>query len=166
MFDFRIRRDFVSIFFIFFLIGVADASDSQPIVDLGAHRGKVVVVDFWASWCVPCRRSFPWMDEMQDKYREQGLIIIAVNEDNSWDEAEEFLQAFPVRFEIVRDADGALAQEYDIVAMPSSYIFDRDGELVTRHLGFKTRLMDEYEAIIRDTLNDTFTKPESVGASE
>ena len=138
----------------------------MPGHKLSAHKGKVVVVDFWASWCVPCRRSFPWMDEMQDKYREQGLVIVGVNEDNSWQEAEEFLQSYPVRFEIVRDPDELLAKEFEIVAMPTTYIFDRDGELVTRHLGFKTRLMDEYEAIIRDTLNPTITKPESVGATK
>jgi len=162
----RMRGTFAVICFMLCFIGVADASDSKATLDLSAHKGKVLVVDFWASWCVPCRRSFPWLDEMQAKYGDQGLVIIAINEDDSSADATDFLQSYPVRFEIIRDADGRLAQEFDVVAMPSSYIFDREGELVGRHLGFKARLMDEYEAIIRETLNGAAMQPESVAATE
>jgi len=115
-------------------------------------KDKVVMVDFWASWCVPCRRSFPWLNEMQAKYADQGLVIIGINEDASADDSAEFLKEFPAQFNMVRDEDGALAREYDVVAMSSSYILDRDGNVVTRHLGFKVRLMDEYEAAIRSAL--------------
>ena len=131
----------------------ASASDETGVLDLSDSRGHVVVVDFWASWCVPCRRSIPWLNKMQEKYRDQGLVIIGVNEDASADDSVAFLKEVPAHFKTIRDEDGALAREFDVVAMPSSYILDRDGNVVTRHLGFKVRLMEEYEAVIREALS-------------
>ena len=84
------------------LLAIPSASAGDTIINLDDYQGKVVVVDFWASWCVPCRRSFPWLDEMQSKYGEQGLVVIGVNMDADPSEAEAFLQEFPVRFRIVR----------------------------------------------------------------
>ncbi len=137
------------------LLAGPSASASDPIIDLDDYQGKVVVVDFWASWCVPCRRSFPWLDEMQSKYGEQGLVVIGVNMDADPAEAESFLKEFPVRFRIVRDADGTIARGYDVIAMPSSYVIDRSGNIVARHLGFKTARLHEYEATLLAVLNDT-----------
>ncbi len=137
------------------LLASPSASANDTIIDLDDYRGKVVVVDFWASWCVPCRRSFPWLDEMQSKYGEQGLIVIGVNMDADPSEAESFLQEFPVHFRIVRDADGTLARRYDVIAMPSSYVIDRSGNIAARHLGFKTARLHEYEATLLAVLNDT-----------
>jgi len=79
-------------------------------------------------------------------------VIIGVNMDSDPAEASAFLQQYPAQFEIVNDPDGELAREYDVIAMPSSYIFDRDGVLVTRHLGFKVKRQDEYEAILAESL--------------
>ena len=121
--------------------------------DLREFQGKVVVLDFWASWCVPCRRSFPWMNNMQEKYADQGLVIIGVNLDAVDADAQDFLRETPANFRIISDPDGALAREYDVIAMPTSYIFDRNGDLVTRHLGFKVRRQEEYEALLAETLN-------------
>lgn len=121
--------------------------------DLDAYRGSVVVVDFWASWCVPCRRSFPWLDEMQQKYAAAGLVVIGVNEDDVAADADVFLRSFPVGFRIVRDADGNLARQFDLIAMPSTYVIDRNGEIAARHLGFKTGKTGEYEATLRRLLD-------------
>lgn len=129
------------------------AADGGKPLDLAAYRGKVVVVDFWASWCVPCRRSFPWLDAMQRKYADEGLVVIGVNEDNAAEEAEVFLENVPVSFRIIRDEDGEIAREYDLIAMPSTYVFGRDGEVAARHLGFKTAKQDEYEALLRQLLD-------------
>ncbi len=85
---------------------------------------------------------------MQEKYANDGLVIIGVNMDSDRAEADAFLQAYPAQFQIVNDPDGELAREYDVIAMPSSYVFDRDGILLTRHLGFKVKRQDEYEAIL------------------
>jgi len=146
-------RFLLTLCLIMFFSTAVNAADKLEVIDLTAHKGKVVIVDFWASWCVPCRRSFPWLNEMQAKYADQGLVIIGVNEDTSAEEVAGFLADYPARFEIVRDNEGSLATEFGVVAMPSSYIVGRDGKIVTRHLGFKTKLMDEYEATIQEILN-------------
>jgi len=99
-------------------------------LNLEKHAGKVVVLDFWASWCVPCRRSFPWMNAMHDKYAQEGLIIIAVNVDRDVADAAAFLAEYPANFEIVYDPEAALAKAYDIQVMPSSFILDRNGEAI------------------------------------
>lgn len=145
------------VFVSFAAAGVAADESARPLdpvetLDLEAFRGKVVVVDFWASWCVPCRRSFPWLDEMQRKYGEQGLVVIGINEDDAAGDAEDFLRNYPVSFRIVRDRDGALARRFDLLAMPSSYVLDRDGEIAARHLGFKSARRDEYEETLRRLL--------------
>jgi thiol-disulfide isomerase/thioredoxin len=134
------------------LLSVSSNATAESNFDLTEFRGKVVLLDFWASWCVPCRRSFPWMNGMQEKYGRDGLVIIGVNMDSEPAEAAAFLQDFPAQFKVINDPDGDLAREHDVIAMPSSYVFDRDGELVTRHLGFKVKRQDEYEVILVDTL--------------
>ena len=128
-------------------LSVADSG-----LNLAKYDSKVVIVDFWASWCVPCRRSFPWMNAMQDKYAEDGLVIIAVNLDRNAEDAARFLAKYPARFEIVYDPEGALAKEYGVEVMPSSVINGRNGERLERHAGFKVKRQDEYEATIRAAL--------------
>ena len=132
-------------------VGVAS---SEAPFDLAAHEGKVVIVDFWASWCVPCRRSFPWLNAIHDKYGEDGLVIIGVNLDRERTAADEFLAEFPARFSIVYDETKELAKEFGVVAMPSSYLIGRDGEIRKRHYGFKVKKQDEYEAAIVEALGD------------
>jgi thiol-disulfide isomerase/thioredoxin len=131
---------------------------TQPLpadstIDLAQYEGKVVVVDFWASWCVPCRRSFPWLNTMHEKYADDGLVIIGVNLDLEREEAIGFLEEFPASFRIYFDDSKALAREFEVVAMPSSYLLGRDGELRNKHFGFKVRKQDEYEAAIVAALN-------------
>ncbi|MBT5219611.1 MAG: TlpA family protein disulfide reductase [Woeseia sp.] len=125
-------------------------------LDLLEYRDKVVVVDFWASWCVPCRRSFPWMNEMQEKYADSGLVIIGINVDTEESAIDSFLRDYPVNFKIVRDPNGDVARSFDVVAMPSSYVFGKDGSLIATHLGFKVKKQREYESILLTALrNDT-----------
>ena len=123
----------------------AEAGDS---LDLAEFEGQVVVVDFWASWCVPCRRSFPWLNTMHERYKDDGLVIIGVNLDEEREAAEIFLEEYSPMFRIHFDASKELAHRFDVVAMPSSYVLGRDGEVVTRHYGFKVRKQEEYEAAI------------------
>ena len=137
---------------ILFLLVVSTSTTAESQFDLTEFKGKVVVLDFWASWCVPCRRSFPWMNGMQEKYGDSGLVIIGVNMDSDAADAESFLQAYPADFKIIKDPNGVLAREYEVIAMPSSYVFDRSGELVTRHLGFKVKRQHEYEAVLLESL--------------
>ena len=126
--------------------------NAEPAFDLSDYRGKVVIVDFWASWCVPCRRSFPWLNQMHEKYEADGLVIIGVNLDASPDDAQAFLHDYPAEFEIVFDHDGILARQFDVAAMPSSFVIDRNGEIVANHLGFKVKQQDEYERIIQEAV--------------
>ena len=90
---------------------------------------------------------------MQSKYGEDGLVIVGVNMDAEHSEAQTFLDEFPVDFNIVYDPAGDLAREFDVIAMPTSYIFDRDGNQVARHLGFKVKEQNDYEALLVETLN-------------
>jgi thiol-disulfide isomerase/thioredoxin len=132
--------------------GKALADDPRSSLDLAAYRGKVVVIDFWASWCAPCRRSFPWLEAMQRKYADQGLVVIGVNEDNVPEDAAAFLDEVPVSFRIVPDENGDIAREFELIAMPSTYIIGRDGKMAVRHPGFKTAKKDEYEALLKSLL--------------
>jgi len=117
--------------------------------------GKVVVLDFWASWCVPCRRSFPWLNTMHDRYADDGLVIVGVNLDLDRAEAERFLSEFPASFRIEYDEPKALAKRFEVIAMPSSYLIGRDGKILEQHLGFKERKQAEYEAAIVSALGQT-----------
>jgi len=117
-------------------------------LNLGDYQGKVVVLDFWASWCVPCRRSFPWLNEMQHKYADDGLVVIAVNLDNQASDAEAFLQHYPADFSVYYDHKRQLARQYGVEAMPSSFLVGRDGTVVERHLGFQSGKTEDYEAAI------------------
>ena len=131
--------------------GTTSAEDG---FDLSAYEGKVVIVDFWASWCVPCRRSFPWLNSMHDRYGEDGLVIIGVNLDQERSAANEFLHEFPPKFSIHYDVSKDLAKSYGVVAMPTSYLVGRDGEIRKTHYGFKVKKQDEYELAIVEALTE------------
>ena len=129
------------------LAGLAPAvlAGTDPL-DLATLKGKVVIVDFWASWCVPCRQSFPWLNEMQAKYRDRGLVVIGINVDRERAEADRFLQQTPADFQIVYDPDGALATRYQVPGMPSSYVIGRDGQQAGVHIGFRKGMSAQREA--------------------
>jgi len=139
------------------LLGGLVASSAQSVsaadFDLEDYGGKVVVLDFWASWCVPCRRSFPWLNAMHEKYSGEGLVIIGVNLDLERTEAERFLAEFPASFRIVYDEEQALARQFDLIAMPSTYLIGRDGKVFDEHPGFKVKEQAEYEAAIVSALS-------------
>ena len=120
----------------------------QGAVQLTAYRGKVVYVDFWASWCGPCRQSFPWMNQMQAKYGARGLQIIGVNLDASSADATQFLAGTPAQFAIAYDPQGATPRGYSIKGMPSSVLIGPDGKVLSEHAGFREADRVELEAKI------------------
>ncbi len=122
-------------------------------LDLSAYRGKVVYLDFWASWCKPCRESFPWMNDLADTYGGRGLVVIAVNVDHDRDLASEFLQQNPADFKVVYDPDGSLAGKYNVEAMPTSILIGRNGKVQFVHSGFYPRKEGEYLSHIHALLN-------------
>ena len=120
--------------------GPAQAPNPSPqLLDLEAYQGEVVLLDFWASWCGPCRDSFPWMQEVQREYGERGLRVIAVNVDEDRAAAEAFLASYNVDFQIAYDPEGTLPSAYNLPAMPSSVLIDRDGTIAYRHAGFRKK---------------------------
>lgn len=116
------------------------------------HKGSVIYLDFWASWCVPCRKSFPWMNDMVTKYKEQGLVVLSVNVDAQPELAAAFLKKNPIKFSVVYDHAGKLAQQFELTGMPSSYLYGRDGKLKTTHVGFQSKQKPRYEAQIQALL--------------
>ena len=131
----------------------AGVSANGDELDLSHHRGKVVIVDFWASWCKPCRQSIPWLNEMRTRYGASGLIIVGVNVDAERADAERFLREVPIEFEVVFDPQGELAKGFGIKGMPSSYFFDRSGKMVATHLGFRNAKKAANEVALKKLLN-------------
>ena len=120
--------------------------------------GKIVYVDFWASWCGPCRLSFPWMQALYNKYHKGGFEIVAVNVDKDHKAALEFMKDMQASFPVVFDSTGSLAKRYGVDAMPSSFIYGRDGRLVATHQGFAQDKTDSLDYDILQLLNKGRTK--------
>jgi len=126
---------------------------SRGAVNLGAMKGKVVYLDFWASWCGPCKQSFPWMNEMQAKYGAKGLQIVGINLDSKRADADKFLAEVPATFVLAFDAQGDTPKRYGIKGMPTSVLIGPDGKVLMVHAGFKAEQRDELERQIRLALN-------------
>jgi len=118
-----------------------------------ANHGKVIYLDFWASWCGPCRKSFPWMNKMQNKFKNQGFTVISVNLDAKKELAEKFLVENPAEFTVIYDAKGLTARHFKIQGMPSSMLIDRYGEVKVAHSGFFTKKVPQYEEEIQQLIN-------------
>jgi thiol-disulfide isomerase/thioredoxin len=134
-------------------VAIADQPAGTGPIDLAAYKGKVVYVDFWASWCVPCKQSFPWMNTMHRQYGKDGLVIIAVNMDQVRGEADGFLQKYPAEFKVHFDPQGLLAPRFKVRGMPTSALLGRNGEVLMIHEGFKSKDAAALEQAIRKALN-------------
>lgn len=121
-------------------------------VSLAGLHGKVVYLDFWASWCGPCRQSFPFMNGLTAKYRAQGLEVVAVNLDARREDADKFLAEVPAAFTLAFDAHGDSARRYQVMGMPSSYLIGRDGKLIALHKGFRAEDRQDLETRIQQAL--------------
>lgn len=118
---------------------------------LAPYAGKVVYLDFWASWCGPCAQSFPWLNQLQERYGD-ALTVVGVNVDTDGKLADGFLKKHPAAFAILRDPAGELPELYKIDGMPSSVILDGNGRVLHQHSGFRAEQVAEYEAAIRAAL--------------
>ena len=132
---------------------VALATAAGDTVDLARLRGRVVYVDFWASWCTPCKRSFPWMNELEVRYRDSGLTIVAINVDKRREDALRFLRDVPARFTVVFDTEGKTPAAFDVKGMPSSYLIDREGRVAAIEEGFHDERATVIEQRIRVLLD-------------
>jgi peroxiredoxin len=99
-------------------------------------KGKVVVVDFWASWCGPCRQSFPALQEVYTQFKDKNVVVIGVSLDESKDDMDKFLKRSKTEFPILRDAKGKLAEKLSVQSIPSSFVISPDGKIQAIHVGF------------------------------
>ena len=129
---------------------LAAAPELPP--DFARYRGQVVVVDFWASWCKPCRQSIPWLNDLRTRYGAQGLVIVGVNVDANRADAEKFLREVPIGFEVLYDPQGKVAEQFGLQGMPSSFVFDREGKLAHTLLGYREARRGEHETEILNLL--------------
>jgi thiol-disulfide isomerase/thioredoxin len=118
-------------------------------------KGQVILLDFWASWCAPCKASFPAMEELHKRYADKGLTIIAVSVDEKREDMERFLKARPVSFLAVRDARQKLVAAADVAAMPTSFLIDRAGKVRFVHNGFRgdetvKRYREQIELLLKE----------------
>ena len=132
--------------------GLALPDARGSVVTLEKLRGQVIYVDFWASWCGPCRRSFPWMNEMQQKYGGKGLAIVAINVDKKRADADKFLAQLPASFPVVFDEAGTSPAAFGVKGMPTSYLIDARGNVVLVERGFLEGSRGELEERIKALL--------------
>ena len=122
-------------------------------------KSKLVIVDFWASWCGPCRGTFPLMEDLHRRLGKRGLVIVAVNEDKSRVAMTEFLKQHPVSFTVVRDAKKKLAAKVNVAMLPASYILDGDGRVLAIQGGERTmENRAEFIKLVEDLLEKHVAK--------
>lgn len=143
---------YIIVLFALITVQASAATSSKETFDVADYKGKVVYLDFWASWCSPCRQSFPFMNELNTKFKDKGLVVISINVDKDPEKAAQFLEATPASFKVIYDQAGDLASAYKLKAMPTSYLFDRDGTLVGSHLGFKKKDITELTSTVEALL--------------
>jgi thiol-disulfide isomerase/thioredoxin len=119
-------------------------------VALDSLNAKVVLVDFWASWCVPCRKSFPWLASMHQQYGSKGLVIVAINLDKKPELAESFLSQYPAPFLVAFDPKGETAEAFHVSGMPSTFVLNADHTIALEHVGFDPKKTEPIETLIRE----------------
>lgn len=130
-------------------IGLEDTDGN--VVRMADLQGKVVIVDFWASWCEPCREEIPFLNELKAEYGDR-LVVVGVNLDRDEDNMTEFLERNPMNFRVVHDEDQDVAGRYRPSRMPSSYIIDRAGVVRFVHAGFEASDREEIRAHVRSLM--------------
>ncbi|ARN72794.1 TlpA family protein disulfide reductase [Oceanicoccus sagamiensis] len=121
---------------------------------LSEMRGQVVLVNFWASWCGPCRQEMPLLDDLHNKYSKLGFTVLGVNVDKSQAAADKILKDIPVTFPVLYDPKGTVSQQYNVSAMPTTIIIDRNGNMRYSHKGFKPGYEDKYATNIKALIRE------------
>lgn len=122
--------------------------EQEPTVTLNELRGDIVYVDFWASWCAPCLRSLPQVNELYEKYRDQGFSVVAITIDDPLEDALDFLLDLdtPLAYQVAWDQPATVMDQYEVVGMPTSFLIDRQGVIRLVHKGFRegdTELLEQ-----------------------
>jgi thiol-disulfide isomerase/thioredoxin len=135
---------------------LTSSADKQPY-NLQQFKGKVIYVDFWASWCGPCAKSFPFMNELSRDLKDKGLQVIGINMDEAPADAQVFLARYPANFAIAADTKEQCAKGFGVQAMPSTYLVDRNGTVRHVHLGFRAGEAMELRTLVEQLLAETPT---------
>lgn len=123
-----------------------------PNTRLQELRGRVVMVNFWATWCGPCRQEMPHLNRLHEKYNRAGLVLLGVNVDDDPANAAAVAAKLGIQFPVLLDTDKKVSDQYDLQAMPSTYLIDRDGKVRFVHRGYLNGYEALYEKQIRELL--------------
>ncbi|MEW8085578.1 MAG: TlpA disulfide reductase family protein [Candidatus Thiodiazotropha endolucinida] len=123
-------------------------------IKLSELRGQVVMVNFWASWCGPCRQEMPLLQQLFDRYQSLGFSLLGVNVDGDRAAADKMLSDLPVSFPILYDDRSKVSKQYQVKAMPSTFMVDRDGRIRYLHKGYKPGYEEEYQQQIRQLFRE------------
>jgi len=137
------------------LAATGSSGATLETLDLSSYKGKVVLVDFWASWCAPCKESFPWMRQVLKRYADRGLVVVAINLDRDRSLADQFLDSQRPGFPIVFDPDAKLAEAFKVAGMPASFYVDRHGKVRFTHIGFRSNERDAAERELESLLSES-----------
>jgi len=121
---------------------------------LSERRGEVIMVNFWATWCAPCRQEMPQLNVLHDRYRRNGFTLLAVNVDDNEKAAQDMIRQLGIRFPVLFDTRKQASRQYDVDAMPSTLLIDRDGRVRYLHRGYRAGVEKEYEEKIRELLKE------------
>lgn len=123
-------------------------------VKLSEHQGEVVMINFWASWCAPCRQEMPILNDLYRKYRDAGFTLLAVNVEEDTKGAKKMARDLRVVFPVLFDTTNEVSKKYDVQAMPSTILVDRDGNLRYLHRGYLPGYEDEYHKQVRELMRE------------
>ncbi len=162
----KIKLFFIIISFVFTSAGFAQDIGKEYIdfnattvsgtqMKLSDLSGKVIFLDFWASWCKPCKEEFPYLINLYNSYKDSGFVVVAVNVDNEKDKLDGFLSNLgaDVPFTVVTDTKGKIPELYNLDAMPTSYLIDKKGIIKFKHIGFEQSDKEKYVKEITELLN-------------
>lgn len=129
-------------------------SNSGTNLRLSEHRGEVILLNFWASWCGPCRQEMPHLDALQKKYEPLGVNVIGVSVDKEPEKANQLLREIPVTFPVLYDTESLVSAAYNVAAMPTTVLIDRDGNMRYLHKGYKPGYEQQYEEQIKKLIRE------------
>lgn len=128
--------------------------DGKSTFALQELKGKVVYMDFWASWCPPCVKSFPFLNQLEHELKDKGLHVVGINLDEKIADAQAFIANNPVDFSIVADGNKQCAKVFELMAMPTSYLIDKKGNVRHIHQGFRSDESQQLRALITQLLTE------------